>query len=149
MLVTVSRPNFSAAPVKVSGPGPVESHLEKKKPARSDTLVETGNLLGEDNEPSLIEDEDEGEEEALDPHVKPEQVSQDPYAGLDGAFGNYGDKTDGPQSAAPKVSLEGELQQTQQRQQQPLPGSEPTNPRKDAEFGQSVAALNQISQLGS
>jgi hypothetical protein len=76
----------------------VESHRGKKAPARSDTLVETGNLLGEDNEPNVIEDEEEEgeEEEALNPHVKPEQVSQDPYAGLDNAFGNYGDKTDKP-----------------------------------------------------
>jgi len=117
---------------------------------RSDTLVETGNLLGEDNEPNLIEDEEEEgeEEEALNPHVKPEQVSQDPYAGLDNAFGNYEDKTGESQPAASQVSLEGELQQTQQRQQQSLPGSEPARPRKSADFRESVAAFNQISQLG-
>jgi len=144
MLVTVSRPSISATPVKVSGPGPVESHREKKKPVRSDTLVETGNLLGEDNEPNLIEDEEEEgeEEEALNPHVKPERDSQDPYAGLDNAFGNYGDKTDGLQSATSQVFLEGELQQS-------VPGSEPAKPRKDADFQQSVAAFNETSQLGS
>jgi hypothetical protein len=117
MLVTVNRPNAPTAPVKVSGPGPVESHREKNAPARSDTLVETGNLLGEDNEPNVIEDEEEeGEEEdGLNPHVKPEQVSQDPYAGLDNVFGNYEDKTDGPQSATSQVPIERELQQTQQQ----------------------------------
>lgn len=117
MLVTVNRPNVSIAPVKVSGPGPVESHREKKAPVRSDTLVETGNLLGEDNEPNVIEDEEEEgeEEEALNPHAKPEQVSQDPYAGLDNVFGNYDDKVDESKSAAPQVSLEGEVQQTQQQ----------------------------------
>ena len=101
MLVTVNRPGVPA-PIKVSGPGPVESHQEKKAPVRSETLVETGNLLGEDNQPNVIEDEEEEgeEEESLNPHVKPEQVSQDPYAGLDSVFGNYGDKTDGPQSTA-------------------------------------------------
>jgi len=123
MLVTVNRPNVSTAPVKVSGPGPVESHLERGAPVRSDTLVEAGNLLGEDNEPNVIEDEEEEgeEEEGLNPHVKPEQVSQDPYAGLESVFGNYGDKTDGPQSAVSQTSLEGELQQTQQQRQQSLP----------------------------
>jgi len=116
MLVTVNRPNVSTAPVKVSGPGPVESHREKKAPGRSDTLVETGNLLGEDNAPNVIEDEEEeGEEEdGLNPNVKPEQVSQDPYAGLDTVFGNYGDKTDEPKSAVSQTSPEGELQQAQQ-----------------------------------
>lgn len=151
MLVTVNRPNAPTAPVKVSGPGPVESHREKKAPARSDTLVETGNLLGEDNEPNIIEDdEEEGEEEeGLNPHVKPEQVSQDPYAGLDGVFGNHGDKTDESQSAASQTSFEGELQQTQQRQQS-LPGPEPAKPkpRKNSTLRESVAAFNHLSQLG-
>ena len=116
MLVTVNRPGVPAA-VKVSGPGPVESHREKTAPARSDTLVETGNLLGDDNQPNVIEDEEEEgeEEEALNPHVKPEEDSQDPYVGLDSAFGNYGDKADDPQSAASQASLEAELQQTQQQ----------------------------------
>lgn len=148
MLVAVNRPNVPAA-VKVSGPGPVESHhREGKAPVRSNTLVETGNLLGEDNQPNVIEDEeDEGEEEeALNPHVKPEQVSQDPYAGLDSVFGNHGDKTDGPQSAASQTFPEGDPQQTQQ--QQSLPGSEPAKPRKNGNFQQSVAAFNEISQLG-
>src|SRR5882762_913843 len=76
MLVTVTRPNAHRAAVKVAGPGPVESHRGKKGPGRSDTMVETGNLLGEDHEPNVIEDDDdEGEEEeAFNPHVKPEQV---------------------------------------------------------------------------
>lgn len=87
-------------------------------------MMETGNLLGEENEPNVIEDEEEEgeEEEALNPHVKPEQVSQDPYAGLDNAFGNYGDNADGPQSAASQVSHDDELQQTQQQRQQTFPG---------------------------
>lgn len=104
--------------MKVSGPGPVESHREKKAPARSDTIVETGNLLGEENQPNVIEDEeDEGEEEeAFNPDVKPEQVSQDPYAGLDNAFGNHGDRADEPKSAISQVSIEDELQQAQQQQ---------------------------------
>jgi len=150
MLVTVNRPNVTVAPIKVSGPGPVESHRGKDTPGRSDTLVETGNLLGEDNQPNLIEDEEEEgeEEEALNPHVKPEQVSQDPYVGLDNAFGNYGDKTDGPKSAASEVSFEAELQQTQQQRQMSTPASEPPKPRKNANFRQSVSAFNQISQLG-
>lgn len=149
MLVTVSRPNVPGAPVKVSGPGPVESHREKKPPARSATLVETGNLLGEDNQPNVIEDEDEeGEdEEALNPHVKPEQVSQDPYAGLDTVFGNYGDTADGPKSAASQASNEAELQ-TQQQRQPSLPGSEATKPKNNGTFRQSVAAFDQISRLG-
>lgn len=142
MLVTVSRPNAPAAPVKVSGPGPVESHRGKKAPARSDTMVETGNLLGEDNEPNVIEDEEEeGEEEdGLNPHVKPEQVSQDPYAGLDSVFGNYEDKTEAPRSAASQASLE----------EQSLPGSEPAKPEpgKNSTFQEGVAAFNQLSQLG-
>lgn len=148
MLVTVARPNASRAPVKVSGPGPVESHREKKAPVRSDTMVETGNLLGEENEPNVIEDEeDEGEEEeAFNPNVKPEQVSQDPYAGLDNAFGNHGDNADEPRSAISQVSIEDELRQAQQQQTQP--GSEPAKPRKNGTFRQSVAAFNQISQLG-
>jgi len=61
------------------------------------------------------------EDEALNPHVKPEQVSQDPYVGLDSAFGNYGDKTDGPKSAVSEVSFEAELQQTQRQRQMSLP----------------------------
>ena len=148
MLVTVARPNASRAPVKVSGPGPVESHRGKKAPVRSDTMVETGNLLGEENEPNVIEDEeDEGEEEeAFNPNVKPEQVSQDPYAGLDNAFGNHGDSADEPRSAISQVSIEDELRQAQQQQTQP--GSEPAKPRKNGTFRQSVAAFNQISQLG-
>ena len=151
MLVTVNRPSVPAAPVKVAGPGPVESHREKKKaPARSDTLVETGNLLGEDNQPNIIEDEDEEgeEEEALNPHVKPEQVSQDPYANLDSVFGNQGDKADEPRSAVPQVSLEGEPPQAQQQQEQSLPGLEPPKPRKNEHFRQSIAAFDQISRLG-
>jgi len=142
MLVAVNRPNVPA-PIKVSGPGPKESHRENKAPVRSNTLVETGNLLGEDKQPNVIEDEeDEGEEEeALNPHVKPEQVSQDPYAGLDTVFGNHGDKTDGLQSAASQTSFEGDPQQSP-------PGSEPAKPTKNAKFPQSVAAFNQISQLG-
>jgi hypothetical protein len=118
MLVTVNRPNAHAPPVKISGPGPVESHRGKKVLGRSDTLVETGNLLGEDNQPNAIEDEEEEgeEEESLNPHAKPEQVSQDPYAGLENAFGNYGDKTDELESAVSQVSHEAELQQAQQRQ---------------------------------
>jgi hypothetical protein len=85
-------------------------------------MVETGNLLGEDNEPNVIEDDDdEGEEEeAFNPHVKPEQVSQDPYAGLDNAFGKYEERADEPQSAVSQISIEGELQRAQQ---QTLPGS--------------------------
>ena len=128
----------------------MEPHREKNTPVRSDTLVEIGNLLGEDNEPNLLEDEEEeGEdEEALNPHVKPEQVSQDPYVGLDSAFGNYGDKTDGPKSAASEVSIEAELQQTQQQRQMSLPASEPAKPRKNAGLRQSISAFNQISQLG-
>jgi len=150
MLVTVNRPNVPVAPVKIAGPGPVESHREKGVPVRSDTMVETGNLLGEDNQPNLIEDEEEEgeEEEALNPNVKPEQVSQDPYVGLDTAFGNYGDKTDGPKSAASEVSFEAQLQQTQQQRQTSLPGSELAKPRKNGSFRQSVSAFNQISQLG-
>lgn len=79
---------------------------------RSDTTVETGNLLGEDNEPNVIEDDDEEgeEEEAFNPHVKPEQVSQDPYAGLDNAFGSHEDKAEEPQSAISQVSIEDEVQ---------------------------------------
>ena len=117
---------------------------------RSDTLVETGNLLGEDNQPNLIEDEEEeGEdEEALNPNARPEQVSQDPYVGLDTAFGNHGDKADGPKSAASEVSFEAELQQTQQQRQTSLPGSEPAQPSRNGSFRQSVSAFNQISQLG-
>lgn len=113
-------------------------------------MVETGNLLGEDNEPNVIEDEEEEgeEEEALNPHVKPEQVSQDPYAGLDNAFGNHGDKTDELQSATSEMSLEGELQQAQQQRQQSLPDPGPANSRKNSHFRQSVAAFDQISQLG-
>jgi len=128
----------------------VESHLEKEAPARSDTLVETGNLLGEDNQPNVIEDEEEEgeEEEALNPHVRPEQVSQDPYANLDGAFGNYGDNVEKSQPAASQTSLEAESQQIQQQRQQSLPGSEPPKPRKNASFPGSVTAFNQISQLG-
>jgi hypothetical protein len=128
----------------------VEPHREKKAPVRSDTMVETGNLLGEDNEPNVIEDEEEEgeEEEALSPHVKLEQVSRDPYADLDGAFGNYGGKADEPQSAVSQVSMEDEIQQAQQQRQQTLPGSEPAKPRKNGTFRQSVAAFNQISQLG-
>jgi hypothetical protein len=85
---------------------------------RSDTMVETGNLLGEDNEPNVIEDDDEEgeEEEAFNPHVKPEQVSQDPYQGLDNAFGSYEDNADEPQSAVSQVSIEDELQRAQQQQ---------------------------------
>jgi hypothetical protein len=149
MLVTVARSNAPRAPVKVSGPGPVESHRGKKAPARSDTMIETGNLLGEDKEPNVIEDEEEEgeEEEAFNPHVKPEQVSQDPYAGLDSAFGNHGGKVDEPQSAVSQVSFEDELQQAQQRQQTP-PGLEPAKPRKNEAFRQSISAFNQISQLG-
>lgn len=144
MLVTVARPNAPTAPVKVSGPGPVESHRDKKAPARSDTLVETGNLLGEDNEPNVIEDEEEEgeEEEAFNPHVKPEQVSQDPYAGLESVFGNNGNKPDEAQPAASQVPPEGEPQQTQQ-----LPLPEQPKPKNSA-FRQSIAAFNQISQLG-
>lgn len=113
-------------------------------------MVEIGNLLGEDNEPNVIEDDDdEGEEEeAFNPHVKPEQVSQDPYAGLDNAFGGHRDKADEPQSAVSQVSFEDELQRAQQQQQQTLPGSEPAKPRRNDSFRQSVAAFNQISQLG-
>ena len=116
---------------------------------RSDTVVETGNLLGEDNEPNVTEDDyDEGEEEeAFNPHVKPEQVSQDPYAGLDNAFGNDGRKADEPQSAVSQVSIEDELQLAQQ-QQQSLPGSEPAKIRRNDSFQEGVAAFNQISQLG-
>lgn len=146
MLVTVTHPDTARAPVRVSGPGPVESHLQKKAPLRSNTMVETGNLLGEDNEPNIIEDEEEeGEEEdALNPHVKPEQVSQDPYADLDGAFGNYGDKVNQLQSAVSQVSIEGELKQEHQ-QKQALSRSEP---EKNGSFQQSVSAFNQISQPG-
>ena len=95
----------------------MESHRGEKAPERSDTLVETGNLLGDDNEPNVIEDEEEEgeEEEALNPHVKPEQVSQDPYAGLDSAFGDHGDKSDKSKPAASQVSLDAELQQTPQQ----------------------------------
>lgn len=148
MLVTVTPPNAPRAPVKVAGPGPVESHRGRRVPARSDTIVETGNLLGEDNEPNVIEDDDEegDEEEALNPHVKPEQVSQDPYADLDNAFGSYGDRADEPQSAVSQVSIEDQLQRAQQ--QQTLPGSEPVKPRGNGSFQESVAASDQISQLG-
>lgn len=151
MLVTVNRPGVPAAPVKVSGPGPVESHRDKNTPVRSDTLVETGNLLGEDNQPNEIGDEEEEgeEEEALNPHVKPEQVSQDPYVGLDSAFGNYGDKVDKSKSSASQVSLDAESQQTQpQPQRQQSLGVEPPKPRKNAAFRESISAFNQISQLG-
>lgn len=146
MLVTVTHPNAHRAPVQVSGPGPVEPHRERKAPVRSDTIVETGNLLGEDNEPNVIEDEEEEgeEEEALSPHVKLEQVSRDPYADLDGVFG----KADEPQSAVSQVSMEDEIQQAQQQRQQTSYGSEPAKPRKNGTFRQSVAAFNQISQLG-
>lgn len=145
MLVTVTRPNAQTAAVKVSGPGPVESHRGKKAPTRSETLVETGNLLGEGNEPNVIEDEeDEGEEEeALNPHVKPQQVSQDPYAGLESVFGNYSNKPDEVQQTASQVPPEREPQPTQQ---QPPP-PEPPKP-KNSSFRQSIAAFNQISQLG-
>lgn len=117
MLVTVTRLNAPRAPVKVAGPGPVESHRGKKALVRSDTMVETGNLLGEDNEPNVIEDDDdEGEEEeGFNPHAKPEQVSQDPYAGLDNAFGDYEDKGEEPQSAVSQVSIEDELHGAQQQ----------------------------------
>ena len=100
-------------------------------------MVEIGNLLGEDNEPNIIEDDDEEgeEEEALNPHVKPEQVSQDPYAGLENAFGNYGEKADEPQSAVSQISLEDELQRVQQ-QQQNLSGSESVEPRRNDSFRQ-------------
>lgn len=100
-------------------------------------MVEIGNLLGEDNEPNIIEDDDEEgeEEEALNPHVKPEQVSQDPYAGLENAFGNYEEKADEPQSAVSQISLEDELQRVQQ-QQQNLSGSESVEPRRNDSFRQ-------------
>ena len=142
MLVTVTRPNTPRAPVKVAGPGPVESHRGKKVPARSDTIVETGNLLGEDNEPNVIEDDDEEgeEEEDLNPNVKPEQL-QDPYAGLDSAFGN---KADEPQSAVSQISIEDELQRAQQQPQ----NSPEWEPKGDDSFQQSIGASSEISQLG-
>jgi len=117
---------------------------------RSDTMVETGNLLGEGNEPNVIEDEEEEgeEEEALSPHVKLEQVSQDPYADLDGVFGSHGDQVDEPQSAVSQASIEDELERAQRQRQQTSTGSEPAKPKRNGTFRQSIAAFNQISQLG-
>jgi len=94
-LVGLSRNTPLPTAVQVPGPGPIESHLAERSgapiPKHSDSL-ETGNLLGDDNEtdpsPAAREDDGDDDYEMVNPNVKPEQVSSsDPYAGLDLAFG--------------------------------------------------------------
>jgi AP-2 complex subunit beta-1 len=92
--VPIARNLLPPTVVRVPGPGPVESHLtasaDPSMSKDSDHSVETGNLLSDDiEEPSPLApaEEDGDDEEHINVHTKPQQVTPlDPYSGLDIAF---------------------------------------------------------------
>lgn len=74
----------------MAGPGPIESHQKPPAAPKHADSLETGNLLGDYTDTTSPQAEEEGDEdyETVNPNIKPEEISSDPYANLDLIFGS-------------------------------------------------------------
>lgn len=68
----------------------MESHQKPRAPPKHADSLETGNLLGDytDTSPAHAEEEGDDDYEIVNPNIRPEEISQDPYANLDLVFGS-------------------------------------------------------------